>query len=85
MLFFNGKLDRSAILRAPVTVVGKTSIGRFPRSRRLEVTSWRPGRQYESVAVEYDDFNRFKPGDEIVVETQKGALGIPWVYGVYRR
>lgn len=85
LLFFNGKLDRSAIMRAPATVVGKTSIGRFPRSRRLAVTSWRPGRRYESVAVDYDDFNRFKPGDEIVVETQNGALGIPWVYGVYRR
>jgi len=23
-------------------------------------------------------------GDDIVIQAQKGAFGVPWVYGVYR-
>ena len=30
-------------------------------------------------------FDRFRPGDKIVVGVEPGALGIPWFYGVYRQ
>lgn len=85
LLFLNGKLDNSRPMRIPATVVGKVAIGRFPRSRRLIVTSWRYGRQVEHIAVDQNDFDRFQRGDDIVVQAQKGAVGIPWVYGVFRQ
>src|SRR5271157_5844407 len=53
-------------------------------TRRLVVSSWRAGHRYERLAVDLDDFDRFRPGDKIVVGVEPGALGIPWFYGVYR-
>jgi hypothetical protein len=84
MLFLNGKLDTSRPIRVPATVVGKFATGGLPRSRRLLVTSWRGGRRIEHIAVDQNDYDRFQRGDEIVVQAQKGAFGVPWVYGVYR-
>jgi hypothetical protein len=54
-------------------------------SRRLVVTSWREGRRLERVSVSLEDYDRFQPGDAIVVRAGEGLVGIPWVYGVYRR
>jgi hypothetical protein len=54
-------------------------------SRRLVVRSWREGQRVERLAVDMDDFDRFHEGDAIVVGVGRGALGIPWYYGVYRR
>jgi amino acid transporter len=85
LLFLNGKLDNSRPIRVPATVVGKVAIGMFPRSRRLIVTSWRYGRRFEHIAVDQNDFDRFQRGDDIVVQAQKGAVGIPWIYGVFRQ
>lgn len=85
LLFLNGKLDNSRPMRIPATVVGKVAIGRFPRSRRLIVTSWRYGRSVEHIAVDQNDFDRFQRGDDIMVQAQKGAVGIPWIYGVFRQ
>jgi hypothetical protein len=84
MLFLNGKLDTSRPFRVPATVVGKFSTGGLPRSRRLVVTSWRGGRRVERISVDQNDFDRFQRGDDIVVQEQKGAFGVPWIYGVYR-
>jgi hypothetical protein len=84
MLFLNGKLDTSRPIRVPATVVGKFATGGLPRSRRLVVTSWRGGKQVERIAVDQNDFDRFQKGDDIVVQAQKGAFGVPWVYGVFR-
>ena len=84
MLFLNGKLDTSRPIRVPATVVGKLSVGGLPRSRRLVVTSWRGGRRIERIPVDQNDYDRFQRGDDIVIQAQKGALGVPWVYGVYR-
>jgi hypothetical protein len=39
----------------------------------------------ERLAVDADDFDRFREGDSVVVGVAPGALGIPWYYGVYRR
>jgi hypothetical protein len=85
LLFLNGKLDTSRAIRVPATVVGKVAVGAFPRSRRLIVTSWRMGRGFEHVPVDSNDFDRFQKGDDIVVQVQKGAASIPWVYGVFRQ
>ena len=84
MLFLNGKLDTSRPIRVPAMVVGKFATGGLPRSRRLLVTSWRGGRRIEHIAVDQNDYDRFQRGDDIVVQAQKGAFGVPWVYGVYR-
>jgi hypothetical protein len=85
LLFLNGKLDTSLPIRVPATIVGKVSIGAFPRSRRLVVNSWRMGRRFERIAVDQNDYDRFHNGDDIVIQAKKGALGIPWIYGVYRQ
>ena len=85
MLFLNGKLDNSQPIRVPATVVGKVSTGAFPRSRRLIVNSWRSGRRFEHISVDQNDYDRFQKGDDIIIQAQKGALGVPWVYGVFRQ
>jgi hypothetical protein len=84
MLFLNGKLDTSRPIRVPATVVGKFSTSGVPRSRRLVVTSWRGSRRFERIAVDQNDYDRFQRGDDIVVQAQKGAFGLPWINGVYR-
>jgi hypothetical protein len=84
VLFLNGRLDTSRPIRVPATVVSKFSTGGLPRSRRLVVISWRYGRRVERIAVDQNDFDRFQKGDDILIQAQKGALGVPWVYGVYR-
>ena len=84
MLFLNGRLDTSRPVRIPATIVGKFSTNGLPRSRRLVVTSWRGTRRIERIAVDQNDYDRFQRGDDIVVQAQKGAFGLPWVNGVYR-
>jgi hypothetical protein len=84
LLFLNGKLDTSRPVRIDAIVVSKFATGGLPRSRRLVVNSWREGRRIERIAVDQNDFDRFQKGDDIIIQAQKGALGVPWVYGVYR-
>jgi hypothetical protein len=84
LILLNGKLDISRPIRVPATVAGKVSVGHLPRIRRLVVSSWRGGRQIERIPVDQNDYDRFQKGDDIVIQAQKGALGVPWVYGVYR-
>ncbi len=85
-LFLNGKLDSPKnIAYHPSAVDSRYQMRGIVRgSRRLFVSSWREGRRYERLAVDSDDFDRFKDGDKIVVAVEPGALGIPWFYGVYR-
>ncbi len=85
LLFLNGQLDHSRPIRVPARVVGKFATGGLPRSRRLLVTSWRSGRRIERIAVDQNDFDRFQRGDKIIIQAQKGALGVPWVNGVFRQ
>jgi len=86
-LFLNGRLDSSKdISYHPATVVGRYQMKGVVRgTRRLFVHSWREGRRMEELAVDSDDFDRFREGDKIVVAAEPGALGIPWFYGVYRQ
>jgi hypothetical protein len=85
-IFLNGKLDSAGkIVYMPETVQGKFLMKGLVRgSRRLVVPSWRPGQKVERLAVDVDDFERFRVGDRIEVAVEPGVLGIPWVYAVYR-
>jgi len=85
-LFVNGRLDTGKPEFHPTMVEAKFEMKGIVRgSRRLVVPSWRAGHRVERLAAEADDFDRFRDGDAIVVGVMSGALGIPWLYGVYRR
>lgn len=86
-LIVNGRLDSAKNLAyIPTTVVQRDYMNGIVRgTRRLLVLSWRPGQRVERLPVDADDFDRFKVGDQVEVGVEPGALGIPWVYGVYRR
>ena len=85
LLFLNGQLDHSRPIPVPARVVGKFATGGLPRSRRLLVTSWRTGHGIERIPVDQNDYDRFQRGDKIIIQAQKGALGVPWVSGVLRQ
>ena len=86
-LLVNGGLDSSKeITYHPATVYGRYNMPGIVRgTRRLIVRSGQPDKKYERLAVDADDYDRFKPGDEVNVGVEPGALGIPWYFGVYRR
>ncbi len=86
-LFLNGRLDSPSKVAYHNSVVdGRYHMrGIIRGSRRLFVDSWRPGRRYERLAVDSDDYDRFHDGDRIVVGVEPGVIGIPWFYGVYRQ
>ena len=86
VLIFNGLLDSPKKVRyVPTKVVGRFFMKGIVRgSRRLVVRTWRAKDGVERLAVDADDFDRFKVGDPLDVALEPGALGIPWVYGVYR-
>src|SRR5262249_26306942 len=85
-IFLNGQLDsKNKLAYVPTVVQGKFLMKGLVRgSRRLVVRSWRPGQKFERLAVDPDDFDRFRVGDSLEVGVEPGVLGIPWVYGVYR-
>jgi hypothetical protein len=85
-LFLNGKLDSpKKVVYHQTTVEGRYLMKGIVRgTRRLFVYSWRDGRKIERLAVDLDDYDRFRDGDRINVGEGPGALGIPWFYGVYR-
>jgi len=86
-LLVNGRLDSAKnIVYYPTMVVGSFNMKGIVRgSRRLVVRSWRERQRVERLAVDVDDFDRFRMGDSVTVAIEPGALGIPWYYGVYRR
>jgi len=85
-LFVNGMLDTSKPEFYSSTVISRFEMRGIVRgSRRLVVRSWREGARVERLAADADDFDRFRDGDGIVVGVMSGALGIPWLYGVYRK
>jgi len=86
LLFLNGKLDSPKnVVYHPATIEGRYFMhGMVRGSRRLFAYSWREGRKYERLAVDTDDYERFKRGDRVNIGVEPGALGIPWFYGVYR-
>jgi hypothetical protein len=85
LLFINGRFDSPTPTPHDATVVGKFSMPGFLHHQRLIVISWREARHFERLAVTRVDFDRFKKGDTVTVQVRNGAVGIPWVYAVYRR
>ncbi len=87
LLFVNGRLDSAKeVVYYPTTVMARFNMKGLVRgSRRLMVYSWRSSHKVERLAVDMDDFDRFKEGDSVVVGVEPGAVGIPWYYGIYRR
>lgn len=85
LLFANGKFDSSPPRGEVATVVGKFTMPGTLHVSRLAVVSWRPGQRLERVPVSADDYARFAIGDRVEVRLQAGLVGIPWVYGVYRK
>jgi hypothetical protein len=85
-LFLNGKFDSTKDVRYHETSVEGRYLmrGVVRGTRRIFVHSWREGRKYERLAVDSDDYDRFRVGDKVNVGVEPGALGIPWFYGVYR-
>ena len=85
-LFLNGKFDSPKNLAYHATTVeGRYLMRGIVRgTKRVFVYSWRAGRKYERLAVDADDYDRFRAGDKVNVGVEPGALGIPWFYGVYR-
>ena len=86
-LFLNGRLDSPKdVTYHSASVYGRYQMKGVVRgTRRLFVNSWREGHHFERLAVDSDDFDRFRDGDRVVVGVEPGALGIPWFYGVYRQ
>src|SRR6202790_5706620 len=86
-LLVNGKLDsQKNVAYHPTTVDSRYNMPGIVRgTRRLFVHSWREGQKIERLAVDFDDYDRFRAGDSGGVGVEPGALGIPWYYGVYRR
>jgi len=86
-LLLNGRLDSQKNLTYHVTTVDSryNMRGVVRGTRRLFVHSWREGQKIERLAVDEDDYDRFHPGDAVVVGVEPGALGIPWYFAVYRR
>jgi hypothetical protein len=86
-LFVNGRLDsQKNVAYHPTTVESRYNMPGVVRgTRRIFVRSWREGQKIERLAVNADEYDRFHPGDSVVVGVEPGALGIPWYYGVYRR
>ncbi len=86
-LLVNGALDsREKVSYHATTVDSRYNMTGIVRgTRRLFVHSWREGQKIERLAVNSDDYDRFRAGDSVNVGVKSGALGIPWYYGVYRR
>jgi len=79
-LLVNGKLDsQKNVAYYPTAVDSRYNMPGIVRgTRRLFVHSWRAGQKIERLAVDFDDYDRFRAGDSVVV-------GVEWYYGVYRR
>ena len=84
ILFLNGALDHSPVDQHR-QVITRTIIThhRGDASYYLELTSWR-GRSHEKLMVSKRWYSEANPGDPAIVETHKGALGIPLLVSVHR-
>jgi hypothetical protein len=84
-LFINGRLDsQKNVLNYPTVVVGRFNMRGIVKGSRRLIVRWRDGKSVD-LAVDQDDFDRFRVGDSVTVASAPGALGIPWYWGVYRR
>ena len=84
LLLGNGVMDNSAPTFQEVRVISKFAMPGPVPNRRLIVNSWREGERVERIPVDRMDFDRFSPGDAVIVNVREGLVGIPWVSGVTR-
>jgi len=84
LLFANGWLDHAPPDVAVARVVSKFTMPGLVRPHRLIVRSWRANGRLDRLAVDEDDYARFRPGDVVEVRVAPGEVGIPWVYSVLR-
>lgn len=84
LLLANGALDTAPPRVVETRIVGKFAMRGPVATRRLVVTSWRPGHRVERIPVDRGDFDRFTTGDFIQVKVADGLVAIPWVAGVSR-
>jgi hypothetical protein len=85
LLLGNGVMDRGPWQVEQARVVGKFSMSGALPSRRLVVTSWRPGHRVERISVDRRDFDLFDRGDVVSVTLGTGLVGIPWIVRVSLR
>lgn len=85
VLLVNGALDYSPVEKHR-QIITRTI---FEHGRRdstfyyVECSSWR-GRSYEKLKVSPREYLESRPGDSFIVETHKGALGIPLLVSAHR-
>jgi hypothetical protein len=83
VLQVNGALDHSpAEQHRQVVIRTILTHGKNGTSYYLELTSWRANRTHEKVMVSERWYLEAKPGDPVIVETHRGALGIPLLASV---
>jgi hypothetical protein len=85
VLLANGGLDHSPVEQHRETVT--RTILEYGRRGSifyyLELTSWRPHRSHEKIGVSEWKYLDYKVGDPVIVETRKGALGIPLLVSIH--
>lgn len=83
VLEVNGALDRSPVEQHRQVVTRKIHRrNRGSDSYYLELTSWRANRAHEEVTINEGWYLRAEPGDPVLVEAHRGALGIPLLVSV---
>jgi hypothetical protein len=86
ILLANGGLDNSPVELHRETIT--RTILEYGRHGSvyyyLELTSWRPHHAHEKVGVPERKYLDYNVGDPVIVETRKGALGIPLLVSVHR-
>jgi hypothetical protein len=86
VLVVNGALDYSPVEQHRETVT--RTILEHGRNGSidyyLELTTWRPQHSHEKISVSERRYLDSKPGDPVIVETRKGALGIPLLVSVHQ-
>src|SRR5947207_10719599 len=75
VLFLNGKLDsQKNVTYHPTVAVSRYNMPGIVRgTRRLFVRSWREGQGIERLAVDFDDYDRFRAGDSVSVGVPPGG------------
>jgi hypothetical protein len=77
----NGALDISPARIVKSSILHKNiSRGRYSTTHHFFVTSWRPGRSTEDLAVAVPLYVRASVGEVLTVEVHNGLFGLPW-YG----
>lgn len=84
LLLVNGSLDRSPVEQHRETVTRVIlEHGRHGSiTYYLELTSWRPHHTHEKIGVSERKYLDYNVGDPAIVETRKGALGIPLLVSI---